>query len=448
MPPSKLDDALEQYESKLKEFQTHELVSESQILDILLTRDNLQKALAISKAQVSNDSLVKVLELDKALKERMQSITWVNELDYWRDSLGRSDNHWWWSSKNFKKLPPTNTKDLFLKVLTFSCLIPALALIVDISSRFILGGPGVFGTGAVIINSFLALVASKGTLTDAGGIVDNLVTNLRIPEKRQQLFKFGLVFLLLSAFVFIYRSLPKIADIYYQNGEENYEQRQLSNAEANFSRAIRLDPNNMRAHNKLGELYEDLQRFEDAQAEYQIAMQGGLISGYSNLARSYILKGNTDNQAENEESYVVAIRFLTPAYNLINEKSGQEVESEELYEFYVSFGWAYFKLGDSALPNANDFDKVQQHLDKAQFHLEQAIALESQLVSDPTNEAPAAAHCLLAQVLDIYPANGIDATEQDAKQEWEKCLRLTYRRVPRPYEARWYMMAQNSSQDQ
>ena len=47
----------------------------------------------------------------------------------------------------------------------------------------------------------------------------------------------------------------------------------------------------------MGNVYEELGKLEPAQAEYEIAIQGGLPDAYNNQARLYILQEQFDRAA-------------------------------------------------------------------------------------------------------------------------------------------------------
>lgn len=149
-------------------------------------------------------------------------------------------------------------------------------------------------------------------------------------------------------------------------------------------------------HYSLGEVYEDQQNYKQAQAQYQLAIEGGLIHAYNNQARLYILNGN----------YSAAVALLQVSIPLTKNE-----EPRTRYSFFKNLGWARLEQGS---------------VEEAQIQLEQAIALEGDR---------SAAYCLLAQVLEHQ------GEKKQAVSHWENCLAYTH--LPRtPEEDKWIRLGQ------
>jgi len=76
-------------------------------------------------------------------------------------------------------------------------------------------------------------------------------------------------------------SLPSIARLYNDWGYGYRQAGRLTSAVDNLKRAISLNPDYYLAHYNLGLVYEDLLDVKSAQAEYQIAVLGGLDGAYN-----------------------------------------------------------------------------------------------------------------------------------------------------------------------
>lgn len=149
-------------------------------------------------------------------------------------------------------------------------------------------------------------------------------------------------------------------------------------------------------HYSLGEVYEDQQNYKQAQAQYQLAIEGGLIHAYNNQARLYILNGN----------YSAAVALLQVSIPLTKNE-----EPRTRYSFFKNLGWARLEQG---------------RVEEAEVELEQAIALEGDR---------SAAYCLLAQVKDQQ------GEKKQAVSHWENCLAYTH--LPRtPEEDKWIRLGQ------
>ena len=178
-------------------------------------------------------------------------------------------------------------------------------------------------------------------------------------------------------------------------GLMNHWKGQLPQAQLGYKIALSLNPLSAEAHYNQGVAEEDKQNYERAFAEYQMAIEGGLIEAYNNQARLYILSGKYD----------AAVSLLKIGLPLVKNE-----DKLSLYSFLKNLGWARLELGQ---------------LEKAKVSLTEAIKLENE-------QAPA--YCLLAQLLE----------RQDMKEkalgEWENCLRFSSGQLPE--EDKWIRIAQ------
>ena len=72
--------------------------------------------------------------------------------------------------------------------------------------------------------------------------------------------------------------MPLIADKHYiKLGDKAYEAGQLIVAENNYSRAIKLNPENTEAYYNLGRFYQELADYNKAIENYKIAWNGNKI---------------------------------------------------------------------------------------------------------------------------------------------------------------------------
>ncbi|MBW4637873.1 MAG: tetratricopeptide repeat protein [Gloeocapsa sp. UFS-A4-WI-NPMV-4B04] len=171
----------------------------------------------------------------------------------------------------------------------------------------------------------------------------------------------------------------------------------LPHAELSYKIALKLfpfSPFSAPTHYNLGELYEEQQNYQQAKAQYQLAIEGGLIDAYNNQARLYILTKNYD----------AAIGLLRVAIPL-------EKDQNDLYSMFKNRGWARLEQG---------------RLEEADQALKEAIALRS-------DRAPA--YCLLAQVLERQ------GEKTEAISQWGNCLDYAYQSQS-PEEDKWINLAQ------
>ena len=332
--------------------------SPQQVMDVLIARDEVYAA-RTAKTQTDKESLMMVISLDERLKKQGELITKLVKLADWRAIVHPPVEAWWWFLE-----PPTNQWDKFdwlWSAGSVTLLTASLSLVVDISSRFLTGVPDTLGAFTITTQSVLTLLAAGGALTKTGQeAIERLLSSLNIPKHFQNEVKFGFALLLFLCLFSIRFYLPKIAIFYYNQGEKDYKANRLASAQSNYSRAIKLNPDYLETHYRLGQIYEELQDFDRARTEYQIAVQGDFGKGYNNLARLYIL----------DKKYTAAIALLRKAQ--LQTKDNQDKELQ--YGLLKNLGWALLE---------------QKGYVEAEDNLRQAINLAS-------DRAPA--YCLMAQI--------------------------------------------------
>lgn len=303
-----------------------------QALEILSARDALQRALS-AESQVPVDILWQVVQLDSQLKKRDAKLTKVLDLAECRASLPNPPQDWWWNLNRAGF-------DWLFKGLRVIAWTASLGLLADMVTRFLSGGVGVIGASAVTLPSILALLKARSELTEAGKEGwEKLLTRLKIRLHWREGAKFGSTLLLSGLMLGFWGTLPWFSQRYNQWGLENYESGRLGTAEQDFLRAITLNRDNLDAHYNLGNLYEDLQEFDSARKQYQLAAKGDIPDAYSNLGRLYI----------RDKNYPQAIALLERGLQLAEE---QNSFPEVRYSLFKNLGWARFEQGrdDLALP--------------------------------------------------------------------------------------------------
>jgi tetratricopeptide (TPR) repeat protein len=364
--------------------------SAGQVVAVLTARDQVAAVLQIPGQAGAND-LMKVLQLDSRLKQQTTRIVKAVPLAEWRTSFAPPEKAWWW----FLEMPLSKWDriDWLWTASTILCLTISLGLVVDISSRFLSGGPDTWASMTVVGQSMLTLLAAGGALTIAGREgIKRILSSLHIPPNLWQEAKLILAVALLSILLILRFSLPTIAVGYNNRGLQSYMAGNLTSARFDYQRAIKLNPDYIEAHYNLALLYEDLQKIPDAQSEYLIAVLGGLDAAYNNLARLDIL----------DQNYAAAVPLLKQGLLVARDDAAK-------YDLHKNLGWA--RLG-------------QARYEEATAELQAAIDLAPE-------RAPA--HCLLAQALEARN----NAT--DSQTEWNLCL--TYADASRPDEDDWIGLA-------
>ncbi|MGV0025732.1 tetratricopeptide repeat protein [Phormidesmis priestleyi] len=418
MTNRELDDALNRYSRALRELEeaipnvrqrsTDEVVLqilERSVLKVLLVRNEIDLEIKGLPAP-SEEHLVTLTLCDKRLKQQSQVIARCNSLKDWQTSFKPPPDAWWWFPESSKH--QWDRRDWLWSFLTLIILAAAFSLIANVAPRFLSGNPSIQGAFAVISQSFIALLTAGSLLTNAGQkAIERALEQSNIPTHFRAEVKFSLAILLLLGLVGFHSALPWFATAANGAGLVDQLAGRFTSAQAKYEYAIRMSPDYFEAHYNLGSLYEDLQNFDDAQKEYQIAVQGKqrnddsskltFLKASNNLARLLILK----------KDYIRAVPLLGKALNFpgVGEDFSEpknfcadtspnkftNCTKKVKYDLLKNLGWA--RLGQERFAEAEPILGAATLLDKEQ----------------------APAHCLLAQV---YKAQG---DKEGAFKKWRNC---------------------------
>lgn len=416
MAASNLDQAIQQYDAALK-LLSNQPTQAQIVLDVLTARDRVQAVLEAFSTSADClppvESLKKISILDTRLKEQASAIAPLSA--DWRTSFNPDQKAWWW----FLEAPKNSWSDRLdwvWSTISVTCLTISLGLIGDIAPRFLTGGPDSFGAITVSAQSVLTLIVAGGALTQAGQeTLKRFLKAINCPEKYwHELGVVGALLLVLGFFV-LRQSLPQIATTFYTNpGIKSYKDGNWSTAEEKFKRAIQLNADDTLAHFQLGKLYEDLQLPDQARPQYLLAIQGDnpdvTNTATNNLARLNILK----------KDYPAAVSLLLKA---LDTEKKSPLDPKTKHAVLKNLGWARLKQGKS--PDAEFM------LREAKTKLEEAIKLQSTLKLERAEIA--AAHCLLAQVMEAQ------GDKKGALTRWNNCNR--YANITIPEQDEWAAIA-------
>ncbi|MEO1070364.1 MAG: tetratricopeptide repeat protein, partial [Cyanobacteria bacterium J06638_6] len=219
--------------------------------------------------------------------------------------------------------------------------------------------------------------------------------------------KFALAFALaLGLFLFHSLALPRIAVAYNQAGEDQFEAGDWASAQNSFEQAVSIRPDYPEAQFNLGVMYEEYQQVDQAQTEYLMAVQGGYLPAYNNLAHLYIQQGNPEDAVP-----LLRLALGNPALS--------QHAPELQYELHTNLGQVRLE---------------QENLPEAATALIEAIEI-GQSLDAPRPDA----FCLLGHVLaQASPPAG--SPLPTARAAWESCLQY----ATRPEDDRWENMARQA----
>lgn len=397
--------ALTRYRQTLTQLETAAPTPEpAQCLKVLLARDAVQDALNTVECPPPS-ILLELAELDRRLQKQQASIVRVEDYLQWRNSFQPPVEAWWW---HFEISTPHwwERLDWLWNGLSLVFLTISASLIVDAMPRFLSGGLDTIGVLAVIIPSLLALLTS-GALTPIGREARNYLFQ-KLAKSYWSFFSMAIALIFLIFLVVFHQFFPQIAVYFHSQGKQQYQAGQLEQALSNYQKAIALNPSYARAHYHLGIVYEDLQQFDKANAEYQLAIKqdnsaNSLIrlQAYNNWGHLLIL----------QKDYAKAITPLLEGKNALDEEQVKTSEDFQIvkYALLKNLGWAQLEL---------------KNYSGAESLLQEAIAL---------NSTKAPAYCLLARVLEA------SAQKDKALKNWNNCV--AYADLGRPDEYLWLSIA-------
>jgi tetratricopeptide (TPR) repeat protein len=280
----------------------------------------------------------------------------------------------------------------------------SLSLTADIARRFLAVGADFVGVFSTLFQGFLTFLAGR-SLTEAGQrSLERTLSRFNIARRYSYIANTTLALLVLLLVIALRLSLPTIARYYNDQGVRLQQSNQVSSAILSYQRAVSLSPFYAQAHYNLGTAYEQSLANDLAISSYQAALRidSRNIPAYNNLARVYL--------ASTPANYGNALTLLNIALDL-DQTTPQPDKTILRYSLYKNRGWANLGLG---------------FLGQAENDVREAMTIRPE---------GAAAHCLLAQVLDARKENSA------ALSEWELCLAYEKLDTFVPAEARWLGLA-------
>lgn len=376
---------------------------EEQVFEYLVSRDRL--AYLLQEAGPPEAEIARfIAQGDRQAKALSKPIQHLAGLEDWRKSLRPQTEAWWWPPPLEKPSTLWKRLDPWWTVWAIICLTLSASFAVNLFPRFVRGGPDILGAIVIVSSSLYALFTTGSVFTKRlKDATQTLLKSLPLPPRLWEEAGAIAATLLVATLWLVYSFLPTFARYYNELGADHYQAGQLASAQYHFERALAFDPNLVQANYNLGVVYEDLNEFEQAKAQYLFAVRGGVAEdqanlagldvAYNNLARLYIL----------EKAYDKAIPLLFTGLKWTQDPTVR-------YDLKKNLGWA--RLG-------------QNRYVEAETVLEEALELLPNQAS---------AYCLLAQVLTVQESEA-DLIES----AWTDCV--AYADASRPDEDQWLGLA-------
>jgi tetratricopeptide (TPR) repeat protein len=277
-------------------------------------------------------SLAKLLELDNLLKQQAHASARGAKLAQWRATFHPSTEAWWWflEPTSDKEVSHSNRLDPLFNGLTIAGLTAVGAYMATFVQLFSTGGIsfaesfGVLGQGGLLLTVIHAL---QNTGQEK---IKKLLKKLNISPQFHSQATLGITAMLFLASVGVSKSLPGIAERYYQNGEKFYKDGELEKAQAQYEQAAKIDPDEPKFQIALGKIDESLGDIKEASTHYKVALKLGDPHAFNNLGRVYI---------SSQKDWVTAEALLRMGLERVSKQ-----EDQLTYELHQNLGWLLSNL--------------------------------------------------------------------------------------------------------
>ncbi len=409
-----------EYEDYLKRFnQKKYTFNQEDAFNILIIRDNIYELLS-NKELYNDKTLVDILTIDKhiesldnSLKKHQYLITEQISLDKWRSRFHPPKTKWWWYLQSPAKIDKWVRYDWVWNLLTLIIISFTASFTINIINALSIGDLSIIATFSSIAQVGGLAVISQGALTEKGRLKAQVLLNrLSIPPRFHSEVTF-IISLVLFTSVFYSHSI--LADYYYERGYQYYEKGELNNAELEYLRALKINPNRMGLNNRLGQVYESMGKLNKASEQYSIASQNGSIVALVSLGRTMINSIDPElGKANPIKAQVVSLLAFQRLDYIVENNINFQKKKKFSYQIYRNIGWA---------------SSEQKKYKVAQEYLLEAIRID-ELLTVP-HFGSGMAYCFLAHIYTLQKK------ENQARTLWLNCLEKA--RPETMFEYGWFI---------
>ncbi|MEY3788603.1 MAG: hypothetical protein RIQ94_773 [Pseudomonadota bacterium] len=372
--------ALENFSGALKKFEQESPATSMSALSLLLARDTVAAALS-NVTNPSASAVNTLLNLDNQLHQQSGNIALITNFPICRDSLQPPITAWWWSFEKPIVQHSWDRLDCLWNIVSVFCLTAFIACMGSIVPRFASGGFSIMESFGIIGPTGMVAMAMSQLQGGFGQkIMDSMLNHIGIPSHYQSEVTMILSGILLFGAIAVQNNLPSIAESYYQQGQNYYNDGLLREAEASYKQALSIHPDS-HINLAMGLIYESLDQLKDAEANYAIALEDGLPMAFNHLGRLYRQQGN-----------------LLKAETLFRMGLQRTKDLLILYHLHRNLGWVLLD---------------QKHYSEASEQLLEAMGKEQQIGGQFIGSGMT--HCLSAQVAELQNK------PQEAAKQWQLC---------------------------
>lgn len=404
-------------------------VSRQQILRVLLTRDAVEhrlKAIENTPTSVLAVVLDGLSKLDNKLQDLAPAMIADGKLADCRRSRQPDETAWWWwLEANVPESPHWLDRfDWLWNFLSASSLVVSASFLTITAQAFsVVGGFDLLQTLSTLSQATGLVVIAGGTLTSRGQrLVKTTLKKLNIPPYFYSEVTLGASLLLLLVSYGVYNSLPQFSQYYYHKGLAAQRSGNLYVAVEYFKESIAFDPEATAPHNHLAEVYQNLEKFQEAEVEYQDGLLKGDIVALNGMGTlSLAAAENESSESFGELSGLLDAEVLFRIG--LDQVAADNIQLKAV--LHRNLGITLMKRGD-----VEDISEIEQQalLKEAAKHFQTSINLEKTIVSETTHPGQGMAYCYVAAL------NEKNGAHKDAAENWTICQRRGYPASLEQYE--------------
>ncbi|MBX2865262.1 MAG: hypothetical protein KTR27_17060 [Leptolyngbyaceae cyanobacterium MAG.088] len=431
-PPSSLNGAQVAFQAYAQELariaKTPDTITKQQILRLLLVRDAIESKLQADESIIRQaDALAYLSDLDNKLQALAPALIEDNRLADCRRSRQPDEAAWWWWLEPYSPETKRHKLDQFdwlWNCLSASCLVISASFLTITAQAFsVVGGFDLIQTLSTLSQATGLVVITGGALTQRGRrIVKNTLKKFNIPPYFHSEVTLIISVLMLLLSYGVYNSLPQFSQYYYHKGLQAQHAGNLYIAVEYYKEAIAFNPEATDPHNHLAEVYQNLEKFEEAQAEYQDGLLKGDLLALNGMGiLSLAAAENPDSEGFGELSGLLDAEVLFRiGLNQVDDGNARLKAT-----LHRNLGITLMKRGD-----AEDISvEAQKKLIKEAFqHFQMSINLEKPVVSETSYPGQGLAYCYIAA---LDERNGL---AQNATKNWQMCQQQAYPASLEQYE--------------
>lgn len=385
-----LHDSIKKYRDCIIDIESTKEPSIEQILHVLNARDLVHIFLSANDCNKITTEL-SVLKLDERLRKKSAHITKNNHLKKLQRSLNPSKNSWWW----YLDKEEQSIAWLF-DFLSLILLIINTGFLIDLIFRIIGGLPSIAGTPILFIYSTITLLVGDSLLAkDGKANIERFLSSFDCPRNLISFIKLSLTFTLSIIMIGFRFTIPIISSNYQNSGYNAYLSKNYLLAKKKFERAIKIYPENGKAHFNLGKVYEKrLLDLEKARHEYKLALDHNIIEAYNALGHIHILE---ENYMQAKIILLEGLRANQKRYSRDSSKNSDRF-FELRYNILVNLGWLTLKEKQYSQSQAYLYDAIDSSIE----------------VSNSKDSDRVHAYCLLGQSLNIAATDKVNKNKSSS----------------------------------